>query len=225
MLRLLIAFICLSFSYSSVIAQDSIKTKPIKHAEIFLGYSINSYGGDLSGFGKLNSAFNVGVLFNNRKRISGEINIRIGRVIAESLNERSPIESFVSNNYFSINYGANIRLYQWKQQLSFHLTPGFGIINHNPRDVDNNELISIGSTRNRDEEYGRIAIILPVKFGIKYHTPYRLHFGIEFGFLNTRTDYLDNVSQLIDDSNRDNIFFTNFIISTDLRKKDNNKKL
>ena len=220
MLRLFIAFSCFILSYSSVIAQDTIQSKPNKYPEFFIGYSINSYNGDLSGYGKFNNAFSTGLLFNNRKRISGELNIRIGQIIAESLNEASPIENFVRNNYFSINYGLNIRLYQWKEQLSFHLVPGFGIINHNPRDIDNNELISIGSTRERDEEYGRVAIILPLKLAIKYHTPYRLHFSLELGFLNTRTDYLDNVSQLIDDSNRDNIFFTNFVISTDLKKKD-----
>ena len=189
-----------------------------KIIDAFVGYSANSYKGDFSTYGKYRNALNLGLVLNRNKTLGGELNLRIGTIVAESNDFSSPIVPFVKTNYFSLNYGLNIRFLTIKDKLSFHFVPGFGIIRFSSTDFDGNKLESLNDTRDKGEEISPIAVVLPMKLQFRYRLTDKVGLFFESGFLNTRTDYLDNISQLSNSSTKDNIIFLNFNVSFLLKK-------
>jgi len=209
-MKQILLFILCSFS--------CIGWSQVKLTDLHIGYSANTYKGDFSGYGKYRNALSLGVVLNRDKKISGELAVRLGAVAAESLEFNIPVTSFVKTNYFSLNYGLNIRLLKLKEKLSFHFVPGFGIIRFNPKDFDGNELLEFTDTRGEGEEFSNISIVLPLKLQTRYQLTHKMGLMFETGFLNTRTDYLDNISTLANPDDKDNIFFMNFNLSFLLKK-------
>lgn len=211
-----ITFFVLLLGHLVLSAQDKTRA-------FFFGYSANSYSGDLSGYGKFNNALNTGLSLNQNKKLSGELNLRIGSISGESLSVRSPIESYVRSRYVSVNFGATIRLINWKDRFKLHLTPGVGLMRFTPRDFENNQLADKNDSRKRGEEYSNIALVLPLKLQVQYEVTPLVAVSYDVGFLNPRTDYLDNLSELADPGNKDNVLLMNFNVF--LRFKTNGRQL
>ncbi len=51
-----------------------------------------------------------------------------------------------------------------------------------------------GTPLNSDEKYSNLALAIPFGFGIKYNFANNFNIGLELGYRNTFTDYLDDVS-------------------------------
>lgn len=184
-----------------------------KITDLNLGYSVNAYKGDFSGYSKARNAFHLSVILNREKRVSGELNFRVGGLAAETIHYNEPIATFVKTNYFSLNYGLNIRAVSIKKHTTIHLVPGLGIIRFTPKDFAGNSLADLSSTRSSGEEFSNVALILPIKLQVRHRFSHRMGATLEAGFLNTRTDYLDNISQLSDPARMDNVLFLNFGLS------------
>ena len=197
-MRLVISFVfCLVLTGLS--AQDHLKS-------VSLGYSVNSYSGDFSGYTKLRSGLHFGYHFNPTKRISGLCNLRLGRVVAEQLEEIDEVERLVNTGYFGLNFGLDFKLLTIKELFSFHIVPGVGFIRYNPKDAEGNDLLSNNSSRAQNESYSNFSIMLPVLLSSRIKLSDSFGIQVSTGFLNTRTDYLDNGSELFDATDKDNVF-------------------
>lgn len=212
------SFLCITLLLCALVSNGQDKTRAF-----FFGYSANSYSGDLSGYGRFNNAFNAGVSLNQNRKLSGELNVRIGTIIGESLEVISPVERYVQSTYFSLNYGVNVRLLNWKNKFKINIIPGIGLMRFTPKDFEKNELANQNDSRKRGEEYSNITLILPLKFQFHYEITPLVAISYDLGFLNSRTDYLDNLSELADPSDKDNVMLMNFNVF--LRFKNNRQQV
>lgn len=190
-----------------------------KVTDLYAGYSVNAYKGDFSGYSKARNAFSAGLILNREKKVGGELNLRIGGLASESLDYADPVVPFVQTTYFSFNYGLSIRAIKFNENTSVHVVPGIGFIRFTPKDFDGNSLAELSTTRDKGEEFSNVALVLPLKVQMRHRFSPRMGMLLETGFLNTRTDYLDNVSNLADNGNKDNVLFLNFGLSFFLKER------
>lgn len=66
------------------------------------------------------------------------------------------------------------------------------------------------TSRAADETYGNVTIMLPTQAGAMYLLPNGYGAGIQGGWANPQTDYLDNISQWGNRSKKDNLFWLKF---------------
>jgi hypothetical protein len=180
-----------------------------------IGVSSNAYNGDLGGaYAKWTMGVHAGLLLNQKKRLNGSFQLAFGRIVGQDLNFTAPEPGKTASPYFrtgfvTANYEVHynfIRTARWK----CYVAQGFGIIQYTPRDEEGNKLRDQGATRPDGETYGSVSVILPTKIGFIYFLPNGYGLGLESGFLNSMTDYLDNVGQWGGDAGRDNILFFKF---------------
>ncbi|MTI21636.1 hypothetical protein E1176_11450 [Fulvivirga sp. RKSG066] len=178
------------------------------------GVSLVSYKGDLSTYDGYSAAFHAGIQFNNKKRLNGGFVLGLGSVTGENrdffANNQSPQtpNRFFKTNFFHINYDLHINLVK-KENFIAYLSQGVGFIRFTPTDQFGEDLQDQSNTREEDESYRNSSFMLPTKAGAMYFLPNGYGLGLEAGFFNTMTDYLDNISALGEDGN-DNLLAFRF---------------
>jgi len=197
------------FLYSlSSIAQTTLPTKFVE-----LSVCTNSYKGDLShSYSQWANGIQVGLLFNKKKIINGHLNLFIGTAIAQNpnyffdngANPQPTPNNFAKIQMIALNYDLHINLYK-KHNLIVYFYQGIGLMRFNPKDADNNNLANQISTRAPNESYSNTTVMLPTGIGALYVFKPGIGVGFQGGWLNTRTDYLDNISQWGDMKHLDNI--------------------
>jgi hypothetical protein len=100
-----------------------------------------------------------------------------------------------------------VRLISLKEKFSFSFVPSIGLMRFNPKDQNQNTLIDDSKTRAKNEEFRNIAISLPLAIQLQYKSNYRVNYTFNLGFLNPQTDYLDNLSQLANPTDKDNVLY------------------
>ncbi len=190
---------------------------------VYGGFAATSYKGDLSGFEKWSSSFHIGLKFNKKHRLNGNINIGFGNVTGQNPNYQFATEQgltspnrFFKTNFFSLNYDLHINIIK-KNNLIVYASPGIGLIIYNPEDQFFNKLIDQPSTREEGEDYTSSAIMLPIQLGIIYFLPNQFGVGFNIGLLNTQTDYLDNISIWGSKSGNDNMMWAKFSVFVPLK--------
>ncbi len=187
------------------------KTMPTRFAE--LGFSTNSYKGDLDhSYSKWSSSIQIGILFNKKKRINGHLNLMLGSAIAQNPNyffDDGSDPQPTPNKYgrikmIAFNYDLHVNLYK-KHNLIVYLYQGIGIMRFDTRDDENLKLVSQLNTRAQNETYGPITAMFPHGIGALYVSKPGFGVGFQAGYLNTTSDYMDNVSKWGDKSKKDNI--------------------
>ncbi len=185
---------------------------------IYGGFAANAYKGDLSGYDKWSSSFHIGLKFNRKERINGNVNIAFGNVTGQNPNYQFVTEQgfaspnrFFKTRFFSLNYDLQINIIK-KNNIIVYASPGIGVIVFNPEDQFFNKLIDQPSTREEGEDYTSSAIMLPLQVGIIYFLPNDFGIGFNLGLLNSQTDYLDNISLWGNKSGNDNIMWAKFSI-------------
>jgi hypothetical protein len=211
-MRLLLLFIGFVFTSLSLNAQSD------KQRALTLGYAPNVYKGDFESEQNWGNSFNIGLNLNKGKFLTGEFQLRIGSVTAQTLSNdfSSEVVKYVKTNYLGINYGLSFRVLNIKDKFQMKLTPGFGLMRFDPKSLSDEKLSSKNSTRQKGEAYGNTALMLPFKCTLEYYTKYKVSYTLSTGYLNTFTDYLDNVSKLGVSDKKDNIFFLGLGIGVDL---------
>lgn len=210
-IALLVFFIALHIE--SVLAQEKT-TMPI----LQLGISPNAYKGDLGSFEKWTIGYHVGLLLNKKKRLNGSFQIAFGNITGQTDDLNYPGDpaktpnTFFKTNFVTINYELQYNIIK-NEVMKLYLGQGFGIIHYTPKDEFGNKLQDQNNTRAEGESYGNISIILPTKLGYIYFLPNRMGLGIEAGFYNTMTDYLDNISDWGTKSGKDNILYFKFSVN------------
>lgn len=182
------------------------------------GVSANAYKGDLqSAYDKWTSSFHLGLKFNKKKRINGQVNLGFGSITGQSTvsdfnlegNEKAIPNKYFLTRYFTLQYDLNYNIVK-NTQWTVYISQGAGIIRYNPKDENKNNLQDANDTRATNESYSNISIMLPTQLGVIHHLKNNFGLGIQTGFLNTMTDYLDNISDLGNRSGNDNVFLFRF---------------
>jgi len=177
---------------------------------ITLGVVMQSYKGDLSeSYNGYSAAFQGSLLFNKKEKWNGGVNLTIGNINGQQLSGIPVSASQQPNTYFktsvvSVHYDVRYNFLvreHWKVYVSL----GFGLMRFNPKDQDDNNLQDLIDTRGFNESYGNITAMIPFQAGFMYFLNNGYGLNFQTGFLNIFTDYIDNISELGNQSGGDNI--------------------
>ena len=209
-----------ALTINSLVAQ--VPTKLLEIAT-----SLNAYKGDLGlPYSKWASSFYLGLRMNKNDIGNFYVNISIGNVIGQQINYMPPRgkqgtpNTFFKTDMIIVNAGLQFNLITQKRFV-LYLSQGIGLLRYSPRDSEMKDLIDQQNTREKNEIYTNNTIILPTKLGVMYYFKSGFGVGNEIGFMNPRTDYIDNISALAN-PNKDNILTWRFSFYTPLafnRKK------
>jgi hypothetical protein len=181
-------------------------------ARLSAGISHNAYRGDLGNtYQRGGLAVHLSYMFGHSKKLHGGLHAAAGSFSGYELSDTSPDfaaevlpnPSF-STNFFSIHYALQYDIIRREHWL-LYVSQGLGLIRFTPKDEFGNALTGLPETRAEGESYGSAAAILPTQLGVDYFLPNQLGVGLKLGWLNTTTDYLDNISQLGDKAGSDNV--------------------
>jgi hypothetical protein len=192
---------------------------------VLTGIGGTSYRGDLSqSYESWGGTFHAGILFNKKKRINGSIHLMAGGVrgnnpsyVYESTVQTTPNKYF-KTSLFSVGYELRINIIK-KELYALYFSPGISILRYNPKDQFNDSYSNQFTTRAKGEEYSNITIMLPVRIGVAYHLPNGYGIGMDVGFLNPMTDYIDNISHWGNRKKKDNLMQLNILLYVPLNLK------
>lgn len=219
-LSLTLAFCC---SYMTGKGQDSIITAteisspslPSAEADVFLGLGLamTSYRGDLVGeYESYTPNYEIYLRFNRKKYFNSQVTFGAGKFSATNPyytypysgnSNVAPNTNFVTA-YQYLKYELNFNIIRTKR-FRLYISQGVGAMHFVPKNNDNQVLPELVNTRAIDESYGNLCIILPSSVGIMYTSKTNYGIGIKAGILNLQTDYLDNISSLSNQSQKDNV--------------------
>ena len=177
---------------------------------IGVGPSITSYKGDLSGYDRMGSGFEVSLNPSNDNKIKNTFSVVIGSVIAQTSEEFNTNldympKTFVKTRYMGLHNMLNYH-FIISQKWNVYAGAGIGIVQFKPEDEFGNDLYSVPNDARPDNEtYSLIKLMLPLQLGMIYKMKNDFALMSNFKFLNTRTDYLDNISALANPNDKDNI--------------------
>lgn len=218
-----IALFILTFYSISSVAQDG------RNAWFQLGFGTNAYKGDLQGYNKWTPSIHFGVIFNKKKRLNGEFNFNIGSLVGDnpnyvfSGNPKATPNIFFQTSFFNVNYQLHLNLIK-NERFKIYLFQGIGVLNFNAKNELNENLIQKKSTRAPNEIPNNFCITLPNGIGLLYTLKNNFGFGIQTGFANTRTDYLDNISAWGNQTKKDNVLFAKFQVLVPLKNAPKTRK-
>jgi|GEM_PF-849530 len=183
----------------------SFVPKPTHFLE--LGISANSYSGDLSKYEKWTACYHAALRFNEAKRLNGRVGFSFGAITGDNrsykFSDGKP-NKFFRTSVFSLSYEVH---YNFIKTPSFMLygSIGLGIYNYQPKNEKGENYTNLLETRTLDENYGRVSTMLPVGIGANYILKNGYGIGVHASWLNTQTDYLDNISQWGTKKGNDNV--------------------
>lgn len=219
-LFLLIAAITHGQQDSSVHAPKKSASLPTRFFE--LGVNANAYKGDLNhSYQQFTSAVTLGLRLNFKKRLNSHFALTIGSITGSNpyfqTNYYSGADSGVTpNNFFKttfvqVNYDLQFNIIKTKS-LIVYVSQGIGIFKFTPKDINNNSLAGQLNTRAPNENYNTTTFSFPTSAGFYYLFKNNLGAGFQAGWLNTQTNYLDNIGQLGNRPKNDNILFYRFLV-------------
>ncbi|MDW3209162.1 MAG: hypothetical protein R8N23_04805 [Reichenbachiella sp.] len=213
-------FSFLAFSFLFALdgwSQDSLTQKT---REIHFGVGPASYSGDLGkAYSSSSLLFNIGFKLNKDKKLNGNFRLSIGSVTGQELDYSTTDNSgvpatpntFFKSAFLGLNYEAHYNFVD-KKKYKVYLSQGIGLFRFNPKDESDNSLIDMPDTRSLGENYRNLIIQLPTQLGAKYYLPNDFAVGVQFGFMNPITDYLDNLGVWGNKNGNDNILAIQFEI-------------
>lgn len=196
-------------------SQDSLK---LKRREIHFGIGPASYSGDLGkAYSQSALMVNIGLKLNKDKKLNGNFRLSFGSVTGQELdyittdNTGVPAtpNTFFKSSFIALNYEAQYNFLD-KKNYKIYFSQGIGLFRFNPEDQSGNNLIDQPDTRSLGEDYRNLIIQLPTQIGAKYYLPNEFAIGVQFGFLNPITDYIDNLGVWGNKNGNDNILVVQF---------------
>jgi hypothetical protein len=197
-------------------AQSQEAKKVSRFLEI--GVSANAYRGDLGiTNSKWSSAFQAGLKLNFKKRLNSHFNLAIGSVTGQNPeysfqttdSTAATPNLFFKTNFIAANYDLQIHLLKYKGMMVY-VSQGIGLIRYVPKDAENQSLSDNFDSRVANETYGNVSLFLPTQAGVNYVFNNGYGVGLQAGWLNPQTDYLDNISQWGNRKKKDNAFLVRF---------------
>ena len=210
--------------FFNTITQAQLQSKNII---LTLGFGGTSYRGDLTqSFESWGGTFHAGVLFNKKKRVNGFIHLMMGGVRGNNpsytFSAAATPNHYFKTSLFSVGYELRIHIIK-KESYCLFVSPGISILRFNPKDEYNNPYSGQLATRAKGEEYSNIALMLPIKIGGAYYMPNGYGIGMDFGFLNPMTDYIDNISDWGNRKKKDNLMQLNLLLYIPIKTNSKDK--
>lgn len=208
--------LCLLLS-TTLFAQQEADTlvnlsRPVMPRLLEVSVSANGYKGDLSTYESLSSFFHVALRFNQERRVNHRLGIGTGFITGSNRfyqfrdaegNLTSPnrffktrVLSFTYELEYNLIYNRNFRLY---------LSQGIGLCRFTVENETGEDLLGLSETRPFGETYGNFSLQLPTGLGAIYLFKNGFGVGAYAGFMNTQTDFLDNISTWSSSTGNDNI--------------------
>jgi hypothetical protein len=188
-----------------------------KYFEVGIGPS--AYKGDLSNsYDKFTSSFYMGILFKNDKRLTSHLGLMVGSITGQNPKLSFPIDTTTAtptpNKYFkttlfSLNYDLLIKLIK-KENFMLYISQGIGILRFNPKDENNKNLSDQFDKRAENEAFNNFTFMFPTNVGAMYTFKNNFGAGLQMGWLNSQSDYLDNISAWGSRAKKDNVFTCKF---------------
>ncbi len=166
-------------------------------------------------YSKYGAAFHLGLRFNKAKKVNGEFELMSGFITGQNKNysyqedASATPNTFIFTNYFNLNYHLNYSFYN-KNGLRIFISQGIGLLRFTAYDENYNKLNDQLNTRELGEEYSNITVAFPLQFGAMYSLPQGYGIMIRTGWMNSSTDYLDNISNWGNRKRKDNIMTFRF---------------
>lgn len=194
-----------------------------KNLYFTLGFGGTSYRGDLTNkFESWGGTFHAGLTFNKKKRLNGYLHLMIGGVRGNNdsytfnSTETTTPNTYFKTSLFSLGYEFRINIFK-KESFSVYISPGIALLRFDSKDEFKKSYSNQFSTRAKSEEYSNISLMLPIKIGGTYYLVNGYGIGMDVGFLNPLTDYIDNISQWGNKSKKDNLLQLNLLLSIPLK--------
>lgn len=121
------------------------------------------------------------------------------------------INDFARTTYQSVHVEPTLHLLK-KPNYSVYLAQGFGFLRFTVFDRNNSDLVGQLNSRDQGEDYSNFTVLLPTTLNAYYFLPNDFGFHLRTGWLNSQTDYLDNISSFGNPENNDNLFILQFSI-------------
>lgn len=196
---------------------------------IWGGLSANNYRGDLQdGLPHYGPGIHLGLKLNRAHRLNGSFGIGFGSLNGQDPDFSSPAMAGVqpnqwfSTHFLSLDYSLQYHLIK-KERYFIYISQGIGLIRYNPKDEQDQELLPQRSTRAAEETYGNISLQLPTAVGLTYLLPNQWGLGLQASYLNTLTDYLDNIGSLGSKKGNDNVLQVRLMLFVPLQASSKQK--
>lgn len=181
--------------------------------------SANSYKGDLSAtYKNWSSGVHVSMVLNKRKNWNGCFSLMFGNVVAQNADyvyDSGSVTSATPNKFSNtslVDISYQLRYYLLKKNcLWLYVYQGIGLLRFQPKDEQKKPLIDQLSTRPMEESYSNVSFQVPHGIGALYMWPQGYGAGIQAGYINSTSDYLDNISAWGMRKKTDNIFTVKFM--------------
>lgn len=209
MLRTLLFFCCILLP-GLVEAADSLK---VRKKQLVAGFQAVAYRGSLQdSYLRWTPAYQFGLRFEKKKQINGMLSVSFGKFIGENILYKLPASADPSllpvnrftTRFFSLHYEAQLLLFSY-HGFKLYASQGIGIYRFTVSDNNGTNLRDRDRTRAKGEDYRELTLCLPTQLGFRYTFSNRLAVGIQAGWTNVQSRYLDNMDQLSDNQTRDNM--------------------
>ncbi|MCR6638832.1 MAG: hypothetical protein NVV82_07550 [Sporocytophaga sp.] len=120
------------------------------------------------------------------------------------LNPSPTPNTYFKTTLIGINYDLQLNLIKRKWGC-FFISQGIGLMRFTPKDQHNDKLQTKLSTRAKGEDYNNVTFVFPTKAGVMFFLPSWYAIGLQAGYLNPTSDYLDNISNWGIKKKKDNI--------------------
>jgi hypothetical protein len=196
---------------------------------LLIGLSASAYRGNLSpSYRTFKPGLQLGLRFQRRKRLNGKAELSISQIEGGSYFQPSAQGSDrMPNTYFkstlvSLSYQLQLNLIN-TNLIRWYLGAGFGLLRYDPKDENGTRLLTRNSTRAIGETYSNITVMLPLNVGVEYKLNNRVALGLQAGWVNGQSSYLDNISKLSSStgggSGNDNVLSYQLNLSVGLERK------
>jgi len=220
-MRFIFLFLSCIFLNVALLAQNA-------ENKIYLtvGMGGTSYRGDLTKrFESWGGTFHAGIVFNKKKRVNGYIHLMIGGVrgnndsytFQSTTTTTATPNTYFKTSLFSLGYEIRINIIK-KDFFTFYISPGIGLLHFTPKDEFNTSYANQLNTRAKGETYSNTALMIPIKIGATYYLPSGYGIGVDGGFLNPLTDYIDNISIWGSRKKKDNLLQLNLMLYIPIKK-------
>lgn len=212
------AFLCINLN-TALQAQQPLSF-------IHAGFAMNQFRGDLqAAHPAYTASLQLGLQLNRSKRLNGNLSIGYGTISGQnsqyqfSGDELATPNRFFSSSFLSVQYDLHLNILK-KEKYMLYLSQGIGLLRYQPEDDLGRPLQDRYETRPPSETYGNSTVMFPTKLGALYLLPNQWGLGLEAGYLNPLTDYLDNVSQWGNKSGNDNVLQLQLRVLVPLKRKE-----
>jgi hypothetical protein len=201
------------FSLSLIIIALNAHAQDSPKHFIEAGISPSSYRGDLNNsFQQWTALYNAGIKFYKKKRFNGSIILFAGNIMGQNgryefnpdLNPSPTPNTYFKTTLMGINYDLQLNLIKRKWGC-FFISQGIGLMRFTPKDQNNDKLQTKLSTRAKGEDYNNVTFVFPTKAGVMFFLPSWYAIGLQAGYMNPTSDYLDNISNWGVKKKKDNI--------------------